>query len=259
MGFVDLLRPHYRAALAGAMAVDPTALGVLGRGASLRLVGQLLASTGIAASFREQGEAPLGFDEVAAGANLTDEEALALQDSLQPPELGSKARPSFGDEPAGWLARKAARKLGISALRSVAKVHGAAGAAPSLEPDPSELKEAQRLSKKFQASVVILGHTGLARWKHDEGLLYANTGTWAFRLTLPAPDAADAEWDALFEKLRKDPSGALARTQRLTCATVEPVPGEGALGGAVVRLCKVGDDGALSTLEEAHVPPTVAR
>jgi hypothetical protein len=258
MGFVDLLRPNYRAALASAMAVDPGALKVLGANVTLRLVGQLVASTGIVASFDDDGEVPLGLGEHTA--DLSDEESRALQDFLQAPPVDPDMPASFGEDDTGWLARTAARKIGLSALRGVAKTHAAApGESPPLDPDAAELKEARRLSQKFQASVVILGHTGLARWKQDQGLLYANTGTWAFRLAMPRADAKDAEWDAFLEKLRKDPSGALACTQRLTCATVEPAPGAGVLGGAVVRLCAVGADGELSTLQEALVPPTVLR
>jgi hypothetical protein len=229
---------------------------VLGQNVTLRLVGQLLASTGIAASFDDDGEASLGLGEIATGANLSGEEGAALQDFLGAPPVDPNAPASFGDDDTGWLARTAARKLGLSALRSVAKT---AGGAPSLEPEPGELAEARRLSKKFQASVVILGHTGLARWKQDQGLLYANTGTWAFRLAMPAPDAKDAAWEAFLDALRKDRSGAAVYGRRLTCATVEPVPGEGALGGAIVRLCEVGADGALSALAEARVPPTTMR
>ena len=264
MSFVDLLRPHYRAALAAAMAVDPGSLRALSQRATLRLVRHLLAATGIAAAFdddEEEGEAPLGLGEIATGADLGEDEARALEDFLKSAtEEGDEDLPaSFCAEDVGWVVRTAARKLGLWALRGVAKLQSAtAREAPSLEPDAAELKEARRLAQKYQASVVILGHTGLARWKEEEGLLYANAGTWAFRLSLPPADAKDAEWDAFLDQLRKDPTGAVARTQRLTCATVEAVPGEGALGGAVVRLAAVGPDGSLTTLQETCVPATAA-
>src|SRR5262249_60884940 len=94
---------------------------------------------------------------------------------------------------------------------------------------PAELKEAKRLAQKYQASVVILGHTGAARWKEEEGLLYANAGTWAFRLTLPPADAKDTVWDAVLDKLRKDPTGMVTSTHQLPCATVEAGQGQGTL------------------------------
>lgn len=261
MQFVDFLRPWYRAAAVAAMAIDTAAIKHIVKTLSMSFLGDLLAGRKIAMAFSDTSE-DLTLAQIGQNAHLDEAEADALRDLFDRPETpaGAGMVESFADDDAGWLVRKAVNKLATAALRHIARlqraISGDGGWSPSLDPDESEMVEADRLASKFQASVVILGHTGLARWQQDPELLYVNTGTWAYQLAVPPAKSKDAAWQEFFDKLKADPSGAPVRAQRRTCVTVEPSPGEGALGGAVVRLCEVAPDGALSTLEEAHVPPT---
>jgi hypothetical protein len=263
MRFVDALRPFYRAAAVAAMFVDTAAIKRVLKGLSWSFFKELFAGSKVVMAFDDEGEGDT-FGRIGRMAKLDDDEEDALRELFE--KAGDDDEIGSFDGEAALLVRAAARKLAVAALRQVARVErviaaasgsaSAAPAEPSLDPDDGEMAEADRLAKKYQASVVLLGHTGVPRWKEEESLLYANTGTWAPRLTLPAVKAKSDEWEDLVKRLRKDPSGQLVSRARRTCVTVDPWPGDGALGGAVIRLCEVAPGGALSTVREAHVPST---
>lgn len=258
MLFLDLLRPYYRAAAVAAMFVSTSAIKTVLKGLSWSFLKDLLAGGKIAMAFDEESD-DVTFAQIGQKARLDEDEADALRELFEGEGGGGDDVASFDGESA-LLVRAAARKLAVAALQQVSRIQrvisDAAGWSSSLDPDDAEMAEADRLAGKFQASVVLLGHTGIARWKEEASLLYANTGTWAPRLTLPSFKAKSDEWIDFVKKLAKDPSGSLVRTARRTCVTVEPWPRRGALGGAVLRLCEVAPGGALAPVQEAHVPPT---
>lgn len=123
-----------------------------------------------------------------------------------------------------------------------------------LEPDEAEWKEARRLAKKCQAGAVVIGHTHAARWKAEDGLVFANTGTWIHLMQLPSFDAGSDVWAEFLAELRRNPQLAPerqrhARTlERFTLLLAEPQA-----SGATLSLVEW-NGRHLTTLGEARVP-----
>ncbi len=249
MQFLSLLKPDFQGAALSALAVDPTAAKQLFKGTTITMLAQLFARKGMAATFAEEEAAvfqggpppetdPSGFsegdtEERLANANLTDEEREAMESLLNP-----NAIVDFGSDDEGLIG-KAAVKIGKAALSLYARLQrsmtGTEGDTYfALEPTPDEWTEAQRLSKKFGAQAVVIGHTHAARWKNDGKLVYANTGTWIGLMQLPRSDASDLEWVEYLDELRRNKGldsahQKLARIlTRFTAVMVEADPDGGA-------------------------------
>ncbi len=97
----------------------------------------------------------------------------------------------------------------------------------SYEPDSAEMAEARRLAEKFGVKAVIVGHSHAARWKLENDLLYANTGTWIWLMRLPDEDAGADEWNDFLRDLQDDPKLESDKNQdklekRFTWVTVSP-------------------------------------
>lgn len=259
MKFADLLVPDFQGAVMAALAVNPTAVKLLFQSTTLDIFWQLFRKSRMPLSFDpdEPGPVDLGLANKLDEAGLSDEERQELE-----AVLGDSAMNFDGDE--GVLS-KARLKLARTALGAYARAQrlivGQTGERYfSLEPTEAEAKEAQRLTKKFGAGAVIIGHTHAARWKVDSGAVYANSGSWIWLMRLPSPEASDAAWTSFLQELQRNPSLDPARQQvaklekRLTAVLAEPEP----KGGAKLSLVQWEhpDDPprTLRTLESTHVP-----
>ena len=205
MRFADLLKPDFHGAVMAGLAVDPSAVRVASPRAVAGLVARLLRQRLGPSTFGpgdEDGGDVLGpLEDIADAAGLTEEERELLAGLLSP----GPATFSAGDaeETATQKLLKAALQAYARAHRSLAK--GLAEAYFSLEPDALEWKEAKRLAGRYDAEVVLIGHTHAARFREAEGILYANTGTWIGLMRLPEADASNEEWTRFLTTLKANP------------------------------------------------------
>jgi predicted phosphodiesterase len=252
MRFVNLLKPDFQGGALTALAVAPSAMKVLFQKASVHIAWQLFRKAGMAASFGDEEE-DLGLAGRVAEAGLDSEESEVLLAAL------GDGPSSFAEEDDGVLSR-ASLKLARAGLKLYAGVQRRLSGQTGdqyfrLDPDPAEWKDAERLARKFKAGAVVIGHTHAARWKHDSGLLFANTGTWIWLMQLPPFDAGDETWADFITELRQNPQllpgrQRHARTvQRFTAVLAEPLAG----GTATMSLVEW-DGSALHTLGTALVP-----
>lgn len=269
MRFLSLLKPDFQGAALSALAVDPSVAKELFKGATMGMLAQLFARKGMAATFADEelavfqgGEAPatdgMGFsendvDERLASANLSDEEREAMESLVNP-----NAIVDFGNDDDGLIAR-ASVKIGKAALllycQMQRRLTGTEGDTYfALEPIADEWTEAKRLSQKFNARAVVIGHTHAARWKEDGDFVYANTGTWIGLMQLPASTASDQEWTQYLDELRRNKELSIAHQKRakiltrFTAVMVEADPRGGAMMSLVEWL-----DSTLKTLRSTHI------
>lgn len=253
MRFADLLKPDFQGAVLTALAVDPLAVKVALKGESLKIIQRALQNLG-QVSF-DPGADELGLAFRLQGAELTPEEIKSLQRQLS----GAPEEISFGILPDVFSSLslklyKAGLKLYAHAQRHLADDSGEHYF--SYKPGEDEWEEAQRLSKKFSAKAVIIGHSHAARFKQEQNLLYANTGTWIWLMRLPDENATDDEWMEFLQDLKEDPklqsAKNLARLEkRFTPVTVEEKEG----GGATVTLHTWEPSGELRIVHSATVNP----
>ncbi|WP_437586786.1 metallophosphoesterase [Sorangium sp. So ce1000] len=256
--FVSLLKPDFQGGALTALAVAPAAMKLLFQRSSADLLWQLFRKmSGPAAFPADEEEQNLGLADRVAEAGLTLEEQEAVEALL-----GDRAVAFHDEEDDGALGR-ARLKLGRAGLKLYAKLQrkltGKAGDTYfELEPNEAEWNEAKRLAAKFGASAVILGHTHAARWKHEDGLLFANTGTWIWLMQLPPSDAGDDVWAEFLAEVKQNPRLAAERQKvarlisRFTAVSIEEAPG----GGADVALVEWDRASGIRTLGEARVPAT---
>ncbi|WP_433928215.1 hypothetical protein AB3662_33560 [Sorangium cellulosum] len=254
--FVNLLKPDFQGGALTALAVAPSAMKLLFQRSSASLLWQLFRKMTGPASFVGDEE-DLGLADRVAEAGLTQEEQEAVEALL------GDGAVAFSDEEDDGVLGRAGLKLGRAGLKLYAKLQrqltGKAGDTYfALEPDEAEWKEAKRLAAKFGASAVILGHTHAARWKHDEGLLFANTGTWMWLMQLPPFDAGDDVWAEFLTEVKQNPRLAAERQKlarlisRFTAVSIDEAPG----GGAAVALLEWDRASGIRTLGEARVQAT---
>jgi UDP-2,3-diacylglucosamine pyrophosphatase LpxH len=256
MRFADLLMPNFQGALLAALAVNPGAVRLAFQESSLRVGWQLLRRSLAPTAFdAEEAEPELGLAEQVKAAGLTRDEQRALE------EVIGAGMVHFGgdDDPALLSARQ---KLGRSALEAYARVHRLAAGDSSeryfdLAPMQGEWEEARQLARKFQAGAVLIGHTHAARWKQEEGLLYANSGTWIWLMRLPSPEAPDTVWADFLRELQRNPrlEPAHQRLVRLEQRFTAVVCGPHAQGGAEVSLVEWRQPLGLQVLGSTRVAP----
>lgn len=201
--FLDLLKPDFHGAVLAALAVDPSSVRAVMKRQSLTLLWRLVTNRLAGAAFApEDADNPLiGLEERLERVELDEEELSALATALHP---------DLEDFGAGEAFSAALRKLGRAGFEVYARAHrrlaASAGAAFfDIEPDEVEWQEARRISALFEAPVVITGHSHSRRFRHQDGVIYVNTGTWIWLMALPAPDASPAEWADYLQRLRDDP------------------------------------------------------
>jgi len=205
MRFADLLKPDFHGAVMAGLAVDPSAVRVASpkevAGLVARLVRQRLGPATFGPGDEDSVDVIGPLEDIADAADLTDEERELLAALLSP----GPATFSAGDaeDSATQKVLKAALRTYARAHRSLAK--GLAEAYFSLEPDSREWEEAQRLAQKYEAEVVLIGHTHAARFREDEGVVYANTGTWIGLMRLPDSEASNEEWIEFLRTLKTNP------------------------------------------------------
>ncbi|WP_437552560.1 hypothetical protein WME97_14810 [Sorangium sp. So ce367] len=255
--FVSLLKPDFQGGALTALAVAPVAMKLLFQCSSADLLWQLFRKMSGPAAFPAEEEENFGLADRVVEAGLTSEEQDAVEALL------GDGAVAFHDEEDDGVLGRARLKLGRAGLKLYAKLQrkltGTAGDTYfELEPDEPEWNEAKRLAAKFGASAVILGHTHAARWKHKEGLLFANTGTWIWLMQLPPFDAGDDVWAEFLAEVKQNPRLSperqkLARlVRRFTAVCIDETPG----GGAVVALLEWDRAWGIRTLGEARVPAT---
>lgn len=255
MRFLSLLKPDFQGAALTALAVDPSAAKLAWQKASLSMLWQLYKRADTPFTFAEgaEEEPDLGLDKRLEGVGLSQEELDALEGMLD-----DSALVSFGGDDSAL--RKAMVKLGKGALSVYAQMQKKLAGTEAddyflLDPDKLEWEEAQRLSAKYSAKAIIIGHSHAARFRHDSDLLYANSGTWIGLMKLPTQQASDDEWVAFLEELR-DNKGLDAAKQKLakvmtrfTAVLVSPHD----RGGASISLVEW-NDGDVKTLRSGWVP-----
>ena len=238
MRFADLLKPDFQGGVLTTLAVDPSALGLVFQGSTLKLLWQLFRRMDDDVSFAPGAATPaepeLGLAVALDAADLSPEERAALEAALDPDAVSFGL---LGD--ARELLGAASAKVARAGLRLYAQAqrHLAGGIGDSffdLAPDPDEWKEAQRLGTKFRADAVVLGHTHAARFRSDPDLTYVNTGTWIYLMRLPAADAPLADWQDFIDQCRANPGLDPARgpcpalISRPTGLAIDPDPAGGA-------------------------------
>lgn len=238
MRFADLLKPDFQGAVLTCLAVDPSAVSVVFKGSTLSLLWQLFRRMSGPATFGDDDDnnEDLGLARAIESAGLDEDEMAALESTLDPDGIQS-----FADD---GILDSARRKLGQAGLKLYAgaqrRLVGTTGQSYfALDPTADEWTEARRLATKFDAQAVILGHTHSARFGEQEGLVFANTGTWIWLMQLPAPDSPAEAWADFLELCRTNPrldpkAGPSAATMsRFNFAVIEPAP-----GGARLSLCE---------------------
>lgn len=270
MRFLSLLKPDFQGAALSALAVDPSVAKQLFKGATMGMLAQLFARKGMINTFGDEegaavfqgGEAPQtdewGFsendvEERLAGAQLSDEEREVMESLVNP-----SAIVDFGTDDEGLIDR-ASMKIGKAALSLYGqlqrKLTGSEGDTYfALDPMPDEWTEAKRLSGKFNAQAVVIGHTHAARWREQDGLVYANTGTWIGLMQLPSSKANDEEWGDYLNELRSNKELAADKQKRakiltrFTAVVIDADP----RGGAAMSLVEW-DGKTMTTLGQTHV------
>ncbi|WP_437618239.1 metallophosphoesterase [Sorangium sp. So ce1151] len=251
--FANLLKPDFQGGTLTALAIAPSAMKLLFQRSSASLCWQLFRKMSGPAAFAEEEDLGLAARVEDAGLTSEEQEAMAAL-------IGDGAA-SFSDEDDDGVLGRARLKLGRAGLKLYArlqrKLTGKAGDTYfELEPDEAEWKEAKRLAAKFGASAVILGHTHAARWKHEDGLLFANTGTWIWLMQLPPSDAGDDVWAEFLAEVKSNPRLSPERQRlarlisRFTAVSIDEAPG----GGAAVSLLECDRASGVRTLGEARVP-----
>lgn len=253
MRFADLLKPDFQGAVLTALAVDPLAVRVALKGESLEIIRGALQNLG-GVSFAPVAD-ELGLTQRFRGAGLTPKEINALQRQLTgAPEAISFGIVSDALSSLHLKLSKAGLKIYAQAQRQITDDSGERYF--SYEPGEEEWQEARRLGEKFSAKAVIIGHSHAARFKQEENLLYANTGTWIWLMRLPDTEATDDEWAEFLRDLKDDPQleGDKNRARlekRFTPVTVKPR----AEGGATVSLHAWEPSGELRIVSSATVEP----
>jgi predicted phosphodiesterase len=255
MRFLSLLKPDFQGAALSALAVDPTVAKNVFQGASMSMLWQLYrrGNTPVAVAGGEAEEPELGLDKRLADAGLDQSELDALE-----AQLDDNALVSFsGDD---GVLKKAKIKLARNALSFYARMQKRLTGSESdnyfqLDPAEDEWTEGRRLAEKYSATAIIFGHSHAARFRHDSGLLCANSGTWIGLMKLPSSQASDDDWAAYLEELYSnkalDPAKQkLAKVMtRFTAVLLAPHD----RGGSTISLVEW-IDGHLSTLRSGWVP-----
>jgi UDP-2,3-diacylglucosamine pyrophosphatase LpxH len=260
MRFLSLLKPDFQGAALAALAVDPTVARQLLKGATMGMLVDLFRRKGMAPTFAEDERSPEEalFEEDGAkrlaAANLDEDELAAVSALLG--EGGAVVDFAGDDEGivtrAGIKIAKAALSLYAGVQRRLSGTEGDTYFA--LTPTEGEWTEARRLAKKYDAGAVIIGHTHAARWKEEEGLVYANTGTWIGLMQLPRSDESDEVWAAYLDELRRNKGLDPEKQERariltrFTAVLAEPH----SEGGAALSLV-AWEAGELRTMGAAHV------
>jgi UDP-2,3-diacylglucosamine pyrophosphatase LpxH len=253
--FANLLKPDFQGAALAALGVAPAAMKVLLQGATAGILWHLFRKMSGPAAFAEGDVVEeWGLADRIAEAGLSEEERAALE------EFGGDSAPSFAEEEEGGPFSRARLKVARAGLRLYAGMQRSLAGKEgdsffALDPTPDEWKEARRLSEKYRAGAVILGHTHAARWGEQGGLVFANTGTWIWLMQLPRSDASDEAWMDFLSELRSngrlDPSRQrAARTiARFTAVELDEHPS----GGARVSLVEWVPDEGVRTLKSTVV------
>lgn len=256
--FMNFLKPDFSGGALTAFAINPGIVKEIFKGATVDIVGQLIRRIGMAAAFADEDELDLGVGDRIAGADLTDAEKQELEAML-----GEGGIASFSDDEEDTLSSvrvkiaRAGLKMYAGFQRFQAKLDDAHKFL-ELAPDKAEWSDAQRLAKKEHCGAVVYGHTHAARWKED-GIVFANTGTWIWLMQLPSPTADYDTWADFLTELKNNPKLDQAKQDkartlsRFTTVLLEPH----ADGGAAMSLVEYKDD-KLETMGRAHVPVTRA-
>jgi len=255
MRFMNFLKPDFSGGALAAFGVNPRIVKDVSRSATIDIVGQLLRRIGMAAAFASDDEEPDLGDRLEE-ADLTDEERQELEALLSD---GPAAFAAEDDAPSTVSVKvaRAGLKLYAGFQRFQAKREGAEKFL-DLTPGEDEWKDAQRLAGKERCGAVIYGHTHAARWKED-GIVFANTGTWIWLMELPPFEADIDTWVDYLMELKRNPRLDPARQSkaktmsRFTAVTLDPH----ADGGAVMSLGEWKNE-RLETMAQARVPATEA-
>jgi len=235
--FANLLKPDFQGAALAALAVAPTAMKLIMQGATASILWQLFRKSSGPSSFGDEPEEDLGLATRVEEAGLSEEEQAAVEEFL-----GDGAA-SFAEEDEESAFSKARMKMAQAGFKIYAglqrKVAGKKGDDFfTLDPSDAEWKETERLAKKYNVSAVVFGHTHAARWGQKDGLVFANTGTWIWRMKLPAFDDGDVVWADFLAELRANPR--LDPTRQKNAKTLARFPAvevdEDPAGGAKIAL-----------------------
>lgn len=257
MRFADLLKPDFQGAVLTALAVAPSATKILLQKASISIAWQLFRKMSGPTAFDHE-ETNLGLADRVEAAGLSAEEQAALEGIL-----GDGPASFADDEEEQGILAKASVKLAKAGLGAYARLQqrmtGTSGQSYfELTPGEAEWEDAKRLAAKYGVGAVLIGHTHSARWREADGVVFANTGTWIYLMSLPRADAPAEDWEAFLLEMKKNPAlseekAVLGRlSTRFTAALAEPL----AEGGASLSLVEwIPAEGALRTLGSTRLPP----
>lgn len=250
---IDLIKPDFQGGVLTALAVNMQAVKEAFKGSTLQILRELNKQSRAANTFADDEEGDeLGLQAAFDGAGLDEDERELLAGVLRPAD-GKLGGHSFDFDFS--ILQSAQLKLVRAGLRLYSAAHrhlvGQNGERfYSLQPEPDEWSEAQRMGKKYNVDAVIFGHTHAARWQVSDGLTYINTGTWIRILYLPSSDAPDESWQEFLELARQNPEldpnkgKMVPLNTRFTAAVLEA---ESATGGAKLSLIEW-RDGEMITL-----------
>jgi len=251
MRFLSLLKPDFQGAALTALAVDSYSAKLAWQEASLSMLWQLYRRADMPFTFAEGAaeEPDFGLNKRLDDAGLNQAELDALEGELGD---GVVAFPS------GALGT-AKLKLARAALSLYARMQKKLAGPEAddyflLDPAEDEWKEAQRLSAKYSAKAIIIGHSHAARFRHDSELLYANSGTWIGLMKLPSQQASDDEWLAFLDELRdnKELNPAKQKLAKVMTKFTAVLVAPHDRGGALISLVEW-NDGDLTTLRSGWV------
>jgi len=254
MRFMNFLKPDFSGGTLTGLAVNPGIVKEVFKGATFDIVAQLIRRAGMAAAFDNE-DPDLGVVDRLEDEHLTEEERAELEGLL-----GDGPTAFADDGVLSSLSVKIARaglKLYSGFQRGQAKKEGS-DAFLNLKPDEIEWKDAQRLTKEYKCGAVVFGHTHAARWR-DDGIVFANTGTWIWLMELPPLDATQDAWLDFLTELKENPKLDAAKQKhaktlsRFTAVSLEPH----ADGGALMSLIEW-KNGELETMGQTRVAPTKA-
>lgn len=230
VGLADLLRPDYAGAVLAAFAVNPIAAKLVLRQLELEI-----------------DRAPPQLRAAFAGAGLSEREARVVAVALDPDavlgpldyEVLQHARLKLFRHSLG---RRVAPRDGLRAI---------------VDREWDALRSAAR---RRRATAWLIGHSHIAGWRDEDGLVVADTGAWS--LSIDPPPSSDVHawrrrldaWQRItrIDRLDAIQAAGAGVSARFTAAMIDPLAAE---GGARLVLGECRPGRRLVALRERRLPP----
>jgi hypothetical protein len=211
VGYADLLRPDYVAAILAALAVNPTAA---------RLVLRQLADDPSWPRSRGDCQRALRLPDRLAAAGLSGREREIFGLALDPELRLGEARDDYE-----VLEQARLKLLGFCLDR---RTRAAADGLRTIV--GAEWSALQALARRRHVSAALISRSHAAGWRSEDGLTVADTGTWTWKLEAPAIGGAQslrrtlAAWQRA-TRTGIPRAGAPTVCAQFTAALIEPLSG----------------------------------